>query len=435
MLGPASWIANGFITKVTETEDVETFAMSGDGELLYNPKFKKKWITDENTLKEILLHEILHKVYNDFLRDNDHWTNLGADVVINFTVKSMLGHCDLMEKFYKDDRSQEAFLCPTFTSPYQTPLSNMWAILNNSHSTVTTEISNQEVIDALKGHFEKKNDKKSKKQPKLLGDHGEGQEEGDGGEGSESDSDKKAPAKISREDLNRIAEDIQKAGAQGGSLAGPGGVLGNILVNAIRSNLTIKSRVFKNFALDNNMGKIKSYFTTTRRVSSVFPINPSRSNLLMVAAGHCPTIWRNELRSENHKNKGVAVYVDVSGSMYREMPKICGLLGNMKSYLSQVYQFSTEVYRSEVKELSEGNFKTTGGTDFDCIVESAIKNSERKVVIITDGYAWISDDNEKRAKSCIDKALVILTGKRSANKDNWFSKNYGDTYLLEELVK
>lgn len=434
-MGPASWIANGFITKVEETTDIETFAMSGDGRLMYNPDFKKKYITNENTLQEILLHEILHKVYNDFIRANDHWTNLGADVVINFTVKQMLGHCELMEKFYKDDKSQQAFLCPSFHSPLQTPLANLWATLKRS-SNVETEISNQEVIDALKGYFQEKKDKNNSKKPDLLGSHGEEQPlPGAGGGDEEEGEGKPSPTPMSQEDLNRIAEDLQNAAAQGGTIGGVGGALGAMLTRAISTNLTIKSRVFKNFAMDNNMGKIKSYFTTTRRVSSVFPINPSRSNILMVAAGYCPTIWRNEVRSQSEENKGISVYVDVSGSMCREMPKICGLLGNMRSYLTDVYQFSTQVHKSSLTELASGNFNSTGGTDFDCVAESAIKNGESKVVIITDGYADISSSLEKATKGTIKKAMVILTGGSYSNTNNWFSKNYSDTYKLEDLVK
>lgn len=434
MLGPTSWIANGFLTKVECTEEIETFAMSGDGRLLYNPKFKKKWITDERRLKEILLHEILHKVYNDFIRENDHWTNLGADVVINFTVRQMLGHCDLMNDFYKDDKSQEAFLCPDFTSPNQTPLSNLWRLLQG-YNSVESEASNQDVIDALKGHFEEAKDAKSKKKPKLLGGHGEGKGEGERPDNQEEGEQPGKPVDISNEDMNRIAEDVQNAAANGGQIAGVGGVLGGMLTKAIETSLTIKSRVFKNFAQDNNMGKIKSYFTTTRRVSSVFPINPSRSNLLMVAAGQCPTIWRNEVRSESHQNKGLSVYIDVSGSMYQELPKICGLLRNMGSYLSEVYQFSNDVYKSTLKELAEGKIKSTGGTDFNCIIDSAANHGERKIVIITDGCADADQKRREMAKANIDKVMVILTGGWN-NEDNWFSKTYkSQTYKLDELVK
>lgn len=437
MLGPTSWIANGFLTKVTETDSVDTFAISGNGELFYNPEFKKKWITNENKLQEVLLHEIMHKIYNDFLRTNDHWTNLGADVVINATVNQMLGHCELMQDFYKDDSSQESFLCPTHDSPFQTPLYNLWTLLRNTYN-VETEISNQEVIDALRGHFEDPNrSKKDKKKPKLLGNHGQPGENPNGGAGDceEEGEDGEGVTPLTREDLNRISEDLQKAPSAGGKIAGVGGVLGGIFTKAIKSNLTIKSRVFRDFAMDNNMGKVKSYFTTTRRTSAVFPTNPSRANLLMVAAGQCPTIWRNEVRSESSANKGLAVYIDVSGSMNSVLPKICGMLDNMRSYLTDIYQFSNMVHRSSLAELAAGKLHSTGGTDFNCVIDNAVAKSESKIVIITDGYADADDERRKKALSTIKKAMVILVG-RYDNSDNWFSKTYkSQTYQLGDLVR
>ena len=155
----------------------------------------------------------------------------------------------------------------------------------------------------------------------------------------------------------------------------------------------------------------------------------------MVAAGQCPTIWRNEVRSESHQNKGLSVYIDVSGSMYQELPKICGLLRNMGSYLSEVYQFSNDVYKSTLKELAEGKIKSTGGTDFNCIIDSAANHGERKIVIITDGCADADQKRREMAKANIDKAMVILTGGWN-NEDNWFSRTYkSQTYKLDELVK
>ena len=54
----------------------------------------------------------------------------------------------------------------------------------------------------------------------------------------------------------------------------------------------------------------------------------------------------------------------------------------------------------------KGNIQTTCGTDFNCVAMSVLERGFDKAVVITDGYASMSDDLKKELKK---HGLVTLT--------------------------
>ena len=118
--------------------------------------------------------------------------------------------------------------------------------------------------------------------------------------------------------------------------------------------------------------------------------------------------------------------------MHTILPKVLSVISSLRKNINKVFQFSNKVSEASLEDTSKGKIKSTGGTDFDCIVEHAVKNEYSKIIVISDGYAGITPDNEAKCKANIEKACMILIAK-SDNKDNFISNHYDQTYYLDDL--
>jgi len=122
------------------------------------------------------------------------------------------------------------------------------------------------------------------------------------------------------------------------------------------------------------------------------------------------------------------IYLDVSGSTYSYLPEIITLISNVSDKLDYIWGFSTQVVKHTIDDLVKRNIKSTGGTCFKCIIKHAIENNFKHIVVITDGDA----SNPFTGKiSDIESVVTILFG--YANKQNYFSKHYENTHLIEEV--
>ncbi len=80
------------------------------------------------------------------------------------------------------------------------------------------------------------------------------------------------------------------------------------------------------------------------------------------------------------------VYLDVSGSMYAEMPLIVALLGRLVRYIRRPFwAFSTEVAPARI-ERGQLLADTTGGTSMTCVLEHLARTKPEAAVVVTDGY-------------------------------------------------
>jgi predicted metal-dependent peptidase len=152
----------------------------------------------------------------------------------------------------------------------------------------------------------------------------------------------------------------------------------------------------------------------------------------MLAVGIVPVIWRNKINDTKKKNLGIAVYVDVSGSMSGILPKVAGIIYSLRKNIKKVFQFSNQIAETSIEELGRGVIRSTGGTDFDCIIEHAVDKGYEKIIIFGDGWAGLSKENEALAKTRISKVCMILTDSGD-NKDNFFSQQYKNTYYISEI--
>lgn len=80
------------------------------------------------------------------------------------------------------------------------------------------------------------------------------------------------------------------------------------------------------------------------------------------------------------------VYLDVSGSMYAEMPYIISLLNQLRRYIKMPFWvFSTKVAPAII-EAGYLKANTTGGTSMACVLDHIARTQPASAVILTDGY-------------------------------------------------
>jgi len=91
--------------------------------------------------------------------------------------------------------------------------------------------------------------------------------------------------------------------------------------------------------------------------------------------------------TEKRKRSGSAqVYLDVSGSMYAEMPLLIALLQRLHRHIRKpLWAFSTEVARARI-EKGQLIADTTGGTSMSCVLDHVALTQPPSAVVITDGY-------------------------------------------------
>ena len=115
------------------------------------------------------------------------------------------------------------------------------------------------------------------------------------------------------------------------------------------------------------------------------------------------------------------IYLDVSGSVDAELKEMIPLLlYPYKNGECKLYVFSTKVYETKYKDFKNCKYKTTGGTDVNCIFEHYSKLNEKdkakKILILTDGY--IGDLDKKYKEMLKDNHIKVYFGLFSRHTRN-----------------
>lgn len=119
--------------------------------------------------------------------------------------------------------------------------------------------------------------------------------------------------------------------------------------------------------------------------------------------------------SRSHPEGTAQIYLDVSGSMYAEMPLIVGLLGQLSIHIRRPFwAFSNEVAPATIVN-GQLQTATTGGTSMTCVIEHLVRTRPTAAVVVTDGYIEPLDNNLlKRAAATRLHALVTRDGNPGA---------------------
>ena len=418
-LGFESFVAS-FITEVREDPDCPTAGIRKDGRLVYNPRFVAERIGSKEDLFCLIFHELLHPMFGHFIYKSGRIENIAADAVIN-AVTSMIyarpsGGGGLFKKIH-EPRGLSGLMRPESQmshSRYQ----KLYEKLYWRHTRNETPISTGELIQALKLLSERED----LECIMLLGSHGDGEEQQ--GEGLEG---------LSSEELGRIAQDIKKSVVTTmGQMAGQSDLLVAMLMEALRTHLTMRKALLQRFATKRKIDRFKEAFQVRRVCVSPIPLRPSKRDLVMLAAGQPPFYYHNQVSRVGRRDRGLAIYLDVSGSVNEHLPQILGILRGLRREITSIFQFSNKVVEIPFEALLAGRLDTTFGTDFDCIAESVIERKFEKAIIITDGIASMQEELKEKLKAQGFQALTVLLGDYTTCED---LELFGDVVALKEICE
>jgi hypothetical protein len=164
---------------------------------------------------------------------------------------------------------------------------------------------------------------------------------------------------------------------------------------------------------------------------SPIPIRPSKRDFVLLAAGVPPFHYHNHAQRVTPQERGLAVYLDVSGSVNQHLPEIIGLLRSLRTELKTIFLFSNKIVEVPFRTLLAGHVQTTYGTDFNCIAEHIITHRFDKAVILTDGYASMTEENQQQLKAREFRALTVLFGGRTESPE---FEALGDVVQLDEVT-
>ncbi len=146
-----------------------------------------------------------------------------------------------------------------------------------------------------------------------------------------------------------------------------------------------------------------------------------RKETFYVSGGYLPTFYQNCVERVDYTEVSVRVYLDVSGSVIRELPLIYGLLVYAKDTISfPIYTFSNKIEEATLEDIKAGSINTTYGTDFNCVFEHALEHRFRRILIITDGHAdlkqYLADEVIKTGLQPFVLFTDFVVGESGLNK-------------------
>ena len=414
-LGWESFTAS-LITSVEASRECATACISKDGRMRYNPAFVAEYVEGDSDLFALMLHELMHPLFDHFVHGPGELENIGADAVINAIVSRLFSRQSkrgrLFRKCYHDE-GMEGLLRPD-SDMSQGRYAKLYRLLYTPQEA--PRLSTGEVIQSLKVLAPET----ERPELALLGSHGS--EAGEPGEADSGNSERS----------RRLAELLVKAAREhGGQHAGQFDALLQLLVQAARSGQSLRESLLRRYATRRKLDRIVE--EARRRALSVspFPLHPSKRDLVLMAADMPLFQYHNKRSRPSRNRRGLAVYLDVSGSVHQELPRILGVLQQLRHALTSVFLFSNEALEIPFAQLMKGNLKTTYGTDFNCVADSIRENRFDRAVVITDGFAHLDENHAEMLRAGRAQLLTVLIGMKTGCSD---LEPFGDVVRLEDVA-
>lgn len=143
-----------------------------------------------------------------------------------------------------------------------------------------------------------------------------------------------------------------------------------------------------------------------------------RSSILPLSLGYYPTMYVHSGTIDDTESAW-ALYIDVSGSMYRHYGIVAALARLLGPYCSVIKQFSEQIVRVGTEEP---RIWTTEGTDYNIVCRDALDNRYRRIVVVTDNTEQLSIDMlQKMRESGIEVHLVSVNYEMHDRDKNGFN--------------
>ena len=375
--------------KIINADDWCQTAATDGRNFYYNTKFVEKLSTKK--LEFLFAHEIGHCVFDHFGRAgsrNRQLCNISQDYAINQILAD--------EKI--GEVIDEVPIC--LDSQYR---GMAWEEIYDKLYEKAEKISMEDLLDQL---------------GETLDDHiNEDGNQSKDGKDQDGDGKKSKKPVISKEEMQKIKDEIKEAMIQSAAAAGAGKT--PAAIQRLIKDLTEAKMNWREVLRMNIQSIIRNDYSFTR---------PSRKGWGTGAI--LPGLV-------NDDTIDVAIAVDMSGSIGMDDAKVFfseikGIMDQYEDFSIKVWCFDTKVYnyaeftQDNVEELLEYEPMGGGGTDFevnwDYMKENGIE--PKKFVMFTDGYPWGSWGDENYCDT-----LFIVKGNTSAQSP------FGQTVIYEKDAK
>jgi hypothetical protein len=249
--------------------------------------------------------------------------------------------------------------------------------------------------------------------PNGEGKPGEGEAQATGrGHGHAEAGQIKNPEKQHSDRLPNDVLEHMAQGIQDKAEAGYHEVVQDSVVERMKSRKSLETETIEDYVLENIKKKVRKQFEPAEPDVTMLPLKINRRDAFKLAMGWMPIFFENEEEEEREDGEGgLAIYMDVSGSFTRYVPYTLGVIQCVEDMVEAIHQFSNVVVEIPFKDITGNNVRieSTGGTDFDCVLQHALDKNYDKIIIITDGWADVDNpDIREQADKRIDKVLVTL---------------------------
>ena len=343
--------------KIIDATDWCPTAATNGRDFYYNRDFVEKLSTKK--LEFLFAHEIGHCVFDHFGRAgsrNRQLCNIAQDYAINqILVDERIG-----------EKITEVDIC-----------------LDSKYRGLAWE----EIYDQLFSEAEKNSMSLDELMDKLGDVLDEHINEDSTGPGKDGDKDGKGPGPMSKEERQKIKDEIKEAMIQSAAAAGAGKVPGAI--QRLIKDLTEPKMDWREVLQMNIQSIIKNDYSFQR---------PNRKS--QHSGAYLPGM-------KNDETIDVAIAIDMSGSIGLEdagifLSEVKGIMDQYVDFNIKIWSFDTDVY-NYAEFSADGNDDITtyepkggGGTDFMCnwnfMKEEGIE--PKKFIMFTDGYPWDSWGDE-----------------------------------------
>ncbi len=342
------------------TTEVPTLAVTcGDRpELLVNLPFVTEHCQSEGEVKAVILHELLHIVlrHTEGRGPQTNAEHLAMDAVINAIIHRQYGLAatEMMARYYRDAVGAMRLLRPRRADD---PRDEVWDALYEGKL----------VVDDIRELAESLGDLHSDVCGALLGGHGCSETLG--------------------EPLGKAADSVLRAMNGAGVWRGTAAPATTAIFNS--SNIAIRNwrrktlPVLRRHIVPDRRSRVSDHHA----VDAFLPVLSPNDRRAFLRSMWSPFLPESTWRIEAPLPRGTTnVYLDVSGSMWPELPHIVALLQLLRRYIRKpLLSFSTEV---EVARLCNGRLvaKSTGGTSIECLLRHLAATRPMSAVIVTDGH-------------------------------------------------
>lgn len=467
------------------TDEIPGFSTMGitrNGELLIHQTFWDDHMGDVNALKTVLMHEFMHYVLGDVYNlkteeDTPDYKleNMADLIAMDARINSFICNSRpdiqpsvFFKKFYNDELCAQDFIhkllrpdssFDTYNNKDEKKLYPFYDKLYQEDECQDHKPLAQVVLEILKKNKKNKS-KGGTLKIKLVGGHGESGEDIDLSdlqgvskieidtsgltEQEKKEIEKQAnseegnpkpgegrPATTAEKIKQSVIEHLKKESISIG--AGKSKNLASKLLSKVL-NVTEKFDVdrFKMLAFNSIFANFRSQAKRPVGTWSTSPVVPNKlatTDALREAFDYPNLLFKRKKMEYKIDKNLLPIYLDVSGSTYSYLPEIIQLIANVSSRIDYVWGFSNYVVKHEIKDLSDGKINSSGGTDFDCIINHAVENKFKHIVVITDGEAYTTRGNEMVPG--LESVVTILFG--YARRNNYFTQKYGNTHMIDEV--